>query len=132
MVKIDRELDRYLTLLRNRIREQGFTQLEVQEALGWGRSYISQLVTKQKNLRIDQVLCILHVIGVRPEDFFGELYGKAPRSTSVPQGSHPELHHELQQLKTLARALIEVLSKKGLITQEGLRAAIERAREKPH
>ena len=32
-----RDLDRHLTLLRNRIRQRGFTQLEVQEALGWGR-----------------------------------------------------------------------------------------------
>ena len=37
MNSIERELDRVLTLLRNKIREQGFTQLEVQEALGWGR-----------------------------------------------------------------------------------------------
>ena len=41
MTTLERELDRVLTLLRNKIRERGFTQLEVQEALGWGRSYIS-------------------------------------------------------------------------------------------
>ena len=38
MLSVDRELDRVLTLLRNKIRERGFTQLEVQEALSWGRS----------------------------------------------------------------------------------------------
>ena len=46
MRQVDREVDRYLTLLGNLIRRQSYTQLEVQQALGWGRSYISQLVTR--------------------------------------------------------------------------------------
>ena len=71
MITVDREVDRYLTLLGNKIREKGLTQLEVQEALGWGRSYISQLVTRQKSLRLEQVLGILQVIGVDPGIFFG-------------------------------------------------------------
>ena len=35
-----REGERILLHLRHAIRDQGFTQLQVQEALGWGRSYI--------------------------------------------------------------------------------------------
>ena len=58
MKTIDREMDRYLTLLRDKIRVQGFTQLEVQQALGWGRSYISQLLTKQKGLRVSVISLI--------------------------------------------------------------------------
>ncbi len=74
MREVERQLDRILTLLRNKIRQQGFTQLEVQEVLGWGRSYISQLLTKQKSLRVEQVLLILNVIGVDSAAFFAELY----------------------------------------------------------
>ncbi len=74
MINIDKELDRYLSLLRNKIRESGFIQMEIQERLGWGRSYISQLLTKQKALRLEQVLLILKVIGVEPREFFLELY----------------------------------------------------------
>jgi transcriptional regulator with XRE-family HTH domain len=70
----NREVGRFLTLLRDKMRKQGYTQLEVQEHLGWGRSYISQLVTDQKGLRVDQLLCILFVIGVEPGEFFQELY----------------------------------------------------------
>ena len=69
MQQVDREVDRYLTLLGNLIRRQGYTQLEVQEALGWGRSYISQLLTRQKGLRVEQVLLILN------EDWFGKQRG---------------------------------------------------------
>jgi transcriptional regulator with XRE-family HTH domain len=74
MDAIEKEVDRVLTLLRNKIRERGFTQLEVQSTLGWGRSYISQLLTKQKGLRVEQVLRILEVIGVDAFQFYAELY----------------------------------------------------------
>lgn len=74
MIPVERELDRTLTLLRNKIREQGFTQLQVQAELSWGRSYISQLLTKQKSLRVEQVLRILQVIHVEPAAFYQELY----------------------------------------------------------
>lgn len=74
MINVEKEIDRILTLLRNKIREQGFTQLQVQAELDWGRSYISQLLTKQKSLRVEQVLKILDVIGIEPAEFYAELY----------------------------------------------------------
>ena len=76
----EKEVDRMLKLLREKIRDQGFTQLKVQEALGWGRTYISQLFRKQKSLRFDQILKIVQVIGLRTDEFFAEFYGL----------SHPE------------------------------------------
>ena len=85
MIPVERELDRTLTLLRNKIREQGFTQLQVQAQLSWGRSYISQLLTKQKSLRVEQVLRILQVIGVEPADFYRELY-RFPEPDGVEAG----------------------------------------------
>ena len=69
------EVDRMLKLLREKIRDQGFTQLKVQEALGWGRTYISQLFRKQKSLRFDQILSILEVIGIDAGEYFAEFYG---------------------------------------------------------
>lgn len=75
---VEREVDRVLNLLRAKIHEQGFTQLKVQQALGWGRTYISQLFRKQKSLRFDQILQILGVIEIDPVDFFAEFY-RLPR-----------------------------------------------------
>ena len=75
---VEREVDRVLNLLRAKIHEQGFTQLKVQKALGWGRTYISQLFRKQKSLRFDQILQILGVIEIDPVDFFSEFY-RLPR-----------------------------------------------------
>ncbi len=128
MLNIDRELDRYLTLLRNKIRERSFTQLEVQESLGWGRSYISQIVTKQKSLRVEQVLLILDVIGIEPAEFFGELYDAFPRFSQQPISDTELPREQLEQLSKLVRGLTDLLREKGLITRSGLSEAIEAQR----
>ncbi len=131
MVSIERELDRYLTLLRNKIHEKGFTQLEVQEALGWGRSYISQLLTKQKSLRLEQILSILHVIRVDPREFFTELHDEVSRfgvgSHQSSTSSAELLRLQLEEIKALLNGLTKLLLKKGLITAVGLSAALQAA-----
>ncbi len=131
MRKIDRDLDRILTRLRNLIRERNYTQLEVQETLGWGRSYISQLLTKQKSLRVEQILKILSVVEVKPEDFFGEIYqlgemhpDKEKAPSVEPDGADAELH----RLGLLLEGVVAVLKRKNLITGSDLAEAIKKAR----
>ena len=136
MITVEREVDRFLTLLRNKIREKGFTQLEVQEALGWGRSYISQLLTKQKALRFEQVLLILNVIGSDPRDFLAELYPEAlpPSTRFQPQ---PRMRREgspqgeVSEIRALLQALIDLLLEKGIIDAERLSAEARTERAKP-
>ncbi len=137
MRKIDRDLDRILSHLRQLIRERGFTQMEVQEILGWGRSYISQLLTKQKSLRLEQVLMILNVIRVKPEAFFAEIYqygepyrphrrvSPVPFLTDGLDASAPAA--ELRRLRALSLGLVSVLQKKALINASELAQAIEKA-----
>ncbi len=123
MEQVDVEVDRYLTLLRNKIRQQGFTQLEVQRTLRWGTSYISQLLTKQKGLRLDQVVQILRVIGVEPVEFFRELYwwGEAPGAASATPEQAEELHAQLRNVQTQLRRLVKLLVEKRLVSDEDLR-----------
>ena len=136
---IEKEIDRILTLLRNKIREQSFTQLEVQEALGWGRSYISQLLTKQKSLRVEQVLRILSVIGVDPAAFYAELYhfgdpefgfhagGEADgqgRGMAAQSSVVNDLRRDFDEQRQLFRGLIRSLVDKNLITLEELTSAM--------
>ncbi len=134
MRQAERELDRYLTLLRNKIRQRGFTQLEVQESLGWGRSYISQLLTRQKNLRLDQVLMILNVIGATPEEFFAELHGLATPS-SWPEASPERVQdapfwRELERLREVLDGLVGLLVERRVIASSELRAAVEAVEER--
>ncbi len=133
MINVERELDRYLTLLRNKIHDKGFTQLEVQEALSWGRSYISQLLTKQKCLRLEQVLSILRVIGVDAHEFFAELYGGAALlgGGQRPSGSDDDLRHQFERMQALLGGLTKLLTEKRLITSRELSAAIQVAEAEP-
>ncbi len=131
MVTVEPEVDRCLTLVRNKIRERGFTQLQVQEALGWGRSYISQLLTKQKALRVEQVLLILSVIGVDPAEFFGELYRlSAPPGAYAPPPPDLEaaqLRRELEGLRAMVQGVADLLLRESLITAGDLSAAVAEA-----
>ncbi len=136
---VDNEVDRYLTLLRNKIRERGFTQLQVQEALSWGRSYISQLLTKQKSLRVEQVLLILDVIGVDPADFFAELYypgapGAFGASSWQPAGFEPAgepLAGNFEEMRALVRGLVWLLIDKELIDVDELTDNVKAKKDDP-
>ncbi|MCP3962148.1 MAG: helix-turn-helix transcriptional regulator [bacterium] len=134
MRNIERDLERILTRLRNLIRERGFTQMEVQETLGWGRSYISQLLTKQKSVRFEQVLMILNVVNADPAEFFGEIYQLGERPAAVldfPRRGDREVDDvgaELRRLGRLYEGLVAVLKQKKLISASDLAEAIKKSR----
>jgi transcriptional regulator with XRE-family HTH domain len=136
MDTVERDIDRVLTLLRNKIRERNLTQLQVQDRLGWGRSYISQLLTKQKSLRVEQVLRILDVIGVSTTEFFGELFYYQPTypaaaggaaATAAPGAAAAAPESSYRELSDLLRGLLRVLIERKVIEPDDLQAAIRAA-----
>lgn len=144
MFTTDREVERCLTLLRNLIRQKEFTQLDVQQALGWGRSYISQLLTKQKALRYEQMLLVLNVIGVSPEEFFAELFPAlqhaAPTASTrgapirQPVGAQPVTEAPAEEIRSLygeLRGLLGLLHDKGYMSTDELAEAVQRAETGP-
>ena len=146
------DIERVLHLLRSLIHQRGYTQLKVQDALGWGRTYISQLFRQQKSLRLDQVLQILQVIEVPPADFFSCLYGQNPAASRQLEGSlrrppGPSLRarhssallpkvgagnteptqdqeEEMRQLFDLVLTLTNLLEAKGLVQRSELARAL--------
>ncbi len=128
MKQADEEVVRYLSLLENKMRQRKYTQQDVQQALSWGRSYVSQLVTKQKKLRVEQVLMILQVIGVEPREFYAELYdleqGLNPAG-GLQQPETPEevedLKRELNEQRQLMHRLVKLLVKKRVVTAKDAR-----------
>lgn len=124
---VENEVDRMLKLLREKIRDKGYTQLKVQEALGWGRTYISQLFRKQKSLRFDQILHILNIIGVDPGLFFAEYYDL--EHPGIEEDAHiirrrlrrygvPEVPGAADEVRALVTSLTELLVKKKVLTPE--------------
>ena len=145
---VEKDIDRILTLLRNKIREKGFTQLEVQERLSWGRSYISQLLTKQKSLRVEQILRILDIIGVEPSDFYSELYHLNPVEQAVrnvddyidssndsasrmdtagqADAANDDIRRRAEEMRSMLRAVVRLLVDKDVMSVDELNAAVRR------
>ncbi len=106
----------FLTLLGRKIREQCFTELEIEDVLGWAKGHIRQLNLGLKGLHFDQVLSILGVIGVEPAAFFAELYSMPPRDVG-PRG-------ELAELSAMADGLVNLLVENERITAGELARAV--------
>ena len=138
---VEREVDRVLNLLRSKIHEQGFTQLRVQKALGWGRTYISQLFRKQKSLRFDQILQILGVIEIDPAEFFAEFYRlprpeykvssayglRRPRRYLGPGFGALEIlaHLEEHEPQRVVHGLVRLLVDKGVLSGSELQMVLD-------
>lgn len=150
MASMDKQVEQILTLLRNRIRQSGYTQIEVQRKLHWGRSYLSQLLNGKKALRVEQVLRILEVIGIPARDFYADLYqfprpearirnldeyaqATVPglgRFTEVLGGDSKEEDpaenlHNFRELRAMVRAIVQLLVEKEIVSMEDF---AERAR----
>ena len=149
---VQSEIERTLQLLRSCIHQKGFTQLQIQDALGWGRTYISQLIRQQKSLRLDQILQVLQVIDIPPVDFFAQLYGVSepwnaeggqrgmpvtptktvmptktvtPTKTTQRAKSEQALEDDVHQLLVLLGALINTLETKGWVSRRELMRALD-------
>ncbi len=108
------ESQRITARLQTRIKQQGFTQKQVQETLGWGKSYISGLLHGKVALRVEHLLLICDVVGASPVEFF--------TATAVPRNSAPE--KDLEELLKCFGHPIHVL---GTVDEEEL---LEAARER--
>ena len=109
--------------------------------LGWGRSYISQLLTKQKTLRVEQIVMILNVVSVEPKDFWAEIYqfgpfgaaGNRRRRKGRERAPLPSLDEatpgaDMRRVELLYEGIVNVLKRKDLIATAELADAIARAK----
>lgn len=108
--------------LRAMIKAQGFTQIEVQEALGWKGSSLNQFLHRAKTLRLKPLLEILWVIEVDPVAFLIEACqvraltaGPGVETLLWPGIKHPldraraVLEGAVFQLEALDRSLVRIL-----------------------
>ncbi len=123
MQQVAHDIDRCLQLIRTKMEQLDYTQENVQTQLSWGRTYISQLLNKQKKLRLEQILAILQTIGVDRREFFAELfqleYGLdgAREQQDLDRAEQIEhLRRDVQATKATNRRLLRLMVRKRLIT----------------
>ncbi len=72
--KVTRQLERCNEQLRDEIRARGCTQVELSVKLGKNKTYVSQVLTYDRRLRVDVLLEILKVLDVDPGKFFANAF----------------------------------------------------------
>jgi len=81
---IDDEVRRATKLLETVMQASGLTRKDLDQRLGAGPGYVSQVLTGRMELKLRHVLAILHALEVEPSVFFQTLYPEdRPSSDSV-------------------------------------------------
>ncbi len=124
---VDESVAPFLTLLGEKIRQQGFTELEVEEALSWDPSHIRQLASELEGLRVAEVLQVLGALGVEPSALFTKLYGTPPEAEAP---GTDVMRAEIAELTALVDTLVHLLVRNEVVTAgELMRAVAVRAGE---
>lgn len=110
------EVERVSEALRDAIRRKKTSLRQVEQVLGQGRGYLSQLLGGNVDIKLKHVFGILAVLGVDADEFFGNVYGR-----SDPVGAVRGLvsRAELEEIKTRLARL-----------ERGTTIAVERSRSK--
>jgi transcriptional regulator with XRE-family HTH domain len=74
---------RILNLLRTALRLLGITNRAVEKELGMSSGYLSRLFSGAIDLRVDHVVEITRIIGLRPAEFFHLAYPRSPEPSSA-------------------------------------------------
>jgi len=106
----DELVDRLRVELRRLVRESGSTQRTVEEANGFTRGYLSQVLQGHVTLSAKHVFGIVLALGVTPDAFFLKLF-------EGRQSQHARLS-EIRERMAVYDAALEQLERKGLLTPE--------------
>ena len=98
--------------LRRLVRDSGSTQRAVEEANGFTRGYLSQVLQGHVTLTARHVLGILLALDVSPGAFF-------QRTFEDPGDREQETLSEIRERMARYDAAFEQLERKGLITPDG-------------
>lgn len=120
----DDTVDRLREKLRRAVRESGSTQRNVEEANGFSRGYLSQVLQGHVTLTARHVFGILLALQVPPDTFFSRLYGGDRRAR------HEHLS-EIRERMAVYDAALEQLERKGLITPGNETHSDRRAKPAP-
>lgn len=93
-----RDFQRIAEELRRQIAAAGLSQRALAAKLGWGRGYVSQLLTGAVDLKVKHVLEILELLQVPPGEFFARLAEElgATRPVYLTEDSLAEFEQRLR------------------------------------
>ncbi len=107
----DTMVDRLREELRRMVRESGSTQRTLEEANGFTRGYLSQVLQGHVTLTARHVFGIVLALGIPPDEFFLRLFGDR-------RPGRPEHLSEIRERMAVYDAALEQLERKGLFTPD--------------
>lgn len=102
-----REVRRLAEQLQLKMLETDVTQRKVSRALGFRPDHLSQILLAKVDLKFWHVFAVLEQLGIRPRDFFEEMYGIAGHLADGPLPGG----HRWSELLGLVRRLAEEVSR---------------------
>ena len=102
-MKAKEEAQRIIQRLRLAVYMSDLTQREIERRLDFSRGYLSQLLGGSVEMKLWQLLAVLHVIGLDPGDFFADVFPRRGHETAdlapdTPRGARKPLSLELARL----------------------------------
>ena len=81
--EVEVQVDRVCEALREVIRRKKSSLRQVEQVLGQGRGYMSQLLGGNVDIKLKHVFSVLAVIGVDPDEFFLNVYSRSDPVAAV-------------------------------------------------
>jgi transcriptional regulator with XRE-family HTH domain len=109
--EVEVEVERVCEALRDAIRRKKSSLRSVEQALGQGRGYMSQLLGGNVDIKLKHVFSVLAVIGVQADEFFLNVYTRSDPVAAVrglvSRAELDEIKSRLARLERVAPILSE-------------------------
>jgi transcriptional regulator with XRE-family HTH domain len=124
--KVEEEVARLRRALRNRIRDAGVSLRTMEDRLGMGRDYLSQLLRGSMDLKAKHIFAVLAELSTDPGEFLLELYPTAALPRLSPARMDEEFIAIRQDISIeVIRNLVRTLQERGFITAEEAQRLLE-------
>jgi transcriptional regulator with XRE-family HTH domain len=116
---VEEQVERLRRALRHRIRDAGVSMREMEDRLGMGRDYLSQLLRGSMDLKAKHVLGVLAELGADPGEFFAELF-PSTLALHLDQARQDEEFIAIRQDISIEviRNIVRTLRERGFISAE--------------
>ena len=106
---------RVLELLSDLIGVAGIGVETIEQRLGWQQGRLSDLLESRHGIAVQDLLEVLPLLDLKPEDFFARLYGFRQKEPSVEKAAGARLDRRFEESR---RVVEEALARRALWKRE--------------
>ena len=104
-----------MELLRDLIGVGGTSVETLEQRLGWQAGRLSDLLESRRGIAVEELIEVLPLLDLKPEDFFARLYGLKRREQPVEKASTNRLDRRFEESR---RAIEDALARRAAWKRE--------------